>query len=67
MRINNSNSLNIGILFAICIIGFIQDLMGIDAYVEFIRNNWIKVPFYLWLLPFAYCIKYMARVMKEKE
>lgn len=62
-----SNSVRVGMALAFCVMGFIQDWMGLEAYLIHVENHWIDVPWQLWVLLFSAFAVYDYRLTGKAE
>ena len=46
-----ANEFVAGMVFAFSIILLRQDWLGLEKYILFVRNNWIVLPWWIWLIP----------------
>ncbi len=40
-----------GFLLNSSIMGIYQDWMGLEGYINYLRHNWIDLPWWIWLFP----------------
>jgi hypothetical protein len=43
-------SFSLGAAAYLCTESLIQDWMGREAYIQLVRENWISLPWWLWLM-----------------
>jgi len=54
----------LGFVFAFSFVGFIQDWLGMDQYLEYVANHWVNIHWAFWIFLIACCIYRKNRIIK---